>query len=186
MPCKGCSSRQECSIEIEFAVVARIFTETSLVQRVAEAVFYSLMFVLIWAICSTHGSNVCFILSKYACNSSNTFSILAMRREKRSIPELSLLIKRRSSARTNGGKKSKNSFLKFKKGILKNRREESGQGQDPKPCANQYWFGLPSSEPRRLCESTEPIKTRESASNIFRPKIVCCVGCWFCQRQTFK
>ena len=90
MPCKGCSGRQECSIEIEFAVVARIFTETSLVQRVAEAVFYSLMFVLIWAICSTHGSNVCFILSKYACNSSTTFSILAMRREKRSIPELSL------------------------------------------------------------------------------------------------
>ena len=40
--------------------------------------------------------------------------------------------------------------------------------------------------PRRLCESTETIKTRESASNIFRPKIACCVGCWFCQRQTFE
>ena len=45
---------------------------------------------------------------------------------------------------------------------------------------------LPSSEPRRLCESIEPIKTRESASKSFRPKIACCVGCWFCQRQTFK
>ena len=31
----------------------------------------------------------------------------------------------------NGGKKGKNLFLKFEKGILKNRREGSGHGQDP-------------------------------------------------------
>ena len=42
MPCNGCWSRQLCSIKIKFAAVARIFTETWLVQRVTATVFYSL------------------------------------------------------------------------------------------------------------------------------------------------
>ena len=42
MPCKGCWSRQECSIKIKLAAVARSFTETLLVQRVAATVIYSL------------------------------------------------------------------------------------------------------------------------------------------------
>ena len=102
------------------------------------------MFVLIRAICSTHGFNSCFILSKYDCNSSTTFSILAMRLEKESIPEFSLLrgdqrdermVDERNNekiARVSG----KNIFLNFEKSILKNGREGSGHDQDPKPSAN--------------------------------------------------
>ena len=67
--------------------------------------------VLICAICSTHGSNVCFILSKYACNSSTTFSILAMRREKRSIPELSLLTRGEQGVKEWWETKEKHIFL---------------------------------------------------------------------------
>ena len=68
-----------------------------------------------------------------------------MRLEKESIPEFSLLrggqrdermVDERNNeklARVSG----KNIFLNFEKSILKNRREESGHDQDPKPSAKQ-------------------------------------------------